>query len=1321
MRIDFPGYTRSETLADFPALVVLTNNRPAEFAYDQFASPVGNDLRFSSWDGGAELKYEIEQWNTNGASFVWVRIPAFTNGMAIWAYWGNTNVAADPPSFTTNGVVWNSGYLGVWHLQVTNATDSTANGNHASSATAVTPVSSGRVGAACDFVRNNSFISIPDKTAFTLSGPYTVSAWINSDVAGNVAEGFVGTYNGSQGFIFDVNSDGANQLGFWAAGQWRYSGVGITEGQWQHAVYTRNGTNGYFYINGKRVAVINNAVAGNNGTALHIGGGGTGWAANRYDGKIDEVRISNVDRSSNWVWASAINLASNAVFCAYTNLPLRVVNWYRPIGGASLMLGGRLYGTASGWQNPRSYLCWGLSDGGLATGAWEHVIDMGTNAGQFGSFSTNISVSLDTTYFYRSLATNTVSGQSAWAETTASARVGPPEVSADRGATNITATSAWVTVEMVTTNGAPANTWLCWGTVDAGTGTSGWEHVEYLGALLEGVFSHRITGLEPNTAYIYRLVTDNGYGTSTSRKAFLSGPWMLTFTENFDERDLGDMQGQNGWMVSRPAAALVQTNITYGGSARACSLSNVVLQHDFTDPFATNEVWVDFTAKPVFADLYTDTTNATVVFCVHTSGYVKVSSGSTELLLTNGPVIATNTWVQFKIRSDYVARRWDLYVDNNLVASNLLFRYAKQSFTRMDVVEDSFHTRGYVDSVRISRFDPSMQAWGTLIEMDTRNRTNTPLPFTDTFEGYSLGSLNGQGQWNADPSTAVVVQTANRYGGSKAVQIMDASAWHSVSNLIATNVWMDFYIYPTRHQPTPPPDIVSSATAAFYVNRDGYVVALSNANWVTLLTEQIPSNTWQRFTVKLDYVTRRWSLYKAGPSPNAASVLLARDLAFLAEGIYSVRSWRMWQKESTGYLDDIGMAASPPATIDDDGDGIPDIWENQYLGSTTYAAGDDTDGDGVSNFNEWLAASNPSNTVSHLRVTSFGLPDEGSPNLALTWLGGEATVSSPFFAVGDRPGRRFLVLASDNDASLAPATRASLNPNTTGTNAWTDTGAASAPISRYYRVAASHAGYVYTNEQEWALHVQPRKNSNLYMVGMPVDLGTNTNLRGTLGTHLARGLYPSANTAQADRIYVRLTNQVWKEFFFVTNAAGQAMWWDYDTDTNADFTITPVMGVWVDRRSGAPRVRTNAVFTGTSHLTAPPVTFLTNSAVNGWAWSVFSWPFSAPARQINSGIGPTPPNQLGFEAKAYGGQTMDAERPHADKGDQLWVWESNTFKRVYWLMGGVGTNYNGRWWSDRDGTFGNVRLEAGKAYFYRHHVATNGATTGTNFTWQPVR
>ena len=116
MKITFTGYDRSEPLLDFPVLVKLGTNLLG-FSYRRFASPAGGDLRFTAADGLTPLPFEIDEWNTNGTSTVWVRVPRLTGtNECIQAYWGNPLATTLPPS-STDGSVWSSDHLLVYHLK----------------------------------------------------------------------------------------------------------------------------------------------------------------------------------------------------------------------------------------------------------------------------------------------------------------------------------------------------------------------------------------------------------------------------------------------------------------------------------------------------------------------------------------------------------------------------------------------------------------------------------------------------------------------------------------------------------------------------------------------------------------------------------------------------------------------------------------------------------------------------------------------------------------------------------------------------------------------------------------------------------------------------------------------------------------------------------------------------------------------------------------------------------------------------------------------------------------------------------------------------
>ncbi len=63
--------------------------------------------------------------------------------------------------------------------------------------------------------------------------------------------------------------------------------------------------------------------------------------------------------------------------------------------------------------------------------------------------------------------------------------------------------------------------------------------------------------------------------------------------------------------------------------------------------------------------------------------------------------------------------------------------------------------------------------------------------------------------------------------------------------------------------------------------------------------------------------------------------------------------------------------------LDSDADGLPDDWERAIFGDLTQSGSGDFDGDGVSNFDEYRAGTDPKNPASRLHITAAGLgPNE---------------------------------------------------------------------------------------------------------------------------------------------------------------------------------------------------------------------------------------------------------------------------------------------------------------------------------------------------------
>lgn len=75
-----------------------------------------------------------------------------------------------------------------------------------------------------------------------------------------------------------------------------------------------------------------------------------------------------------------------------------------------------------------------------------------------------------------------------------------------------------------------------------------------------------------------------------------------------------------------------------------------------------------------------------------------------------------------------------------------------------------------------------------------------------------------------------------------------------------------------------------------------------------------------------------------------------------------------------------------PATLDTDGDGIPDAWETQYFGGpTNCVASADSDDDGANNLSEYLAGTDPTDAASVLCLAAVSVPAAADGRVILEW------------------------------------------------------------------------------------------------------------------------------------------------------------------------------------------------------------------------------------------------------------------------------------------------------------------------------------------------
>jgi autotransporter-associated beta strand protein len=420
MPLQFAGYNKAETLTHFPVLVTLGTNTPG-FSYSQFLSGANSDLRFTDGSLTCELPYEIESWDTNGQSRVWVQIPSLTNNVTIWMLWRKAGLTA--PAYTSNGATWSEKYVSVAHLSETNGT--VANSAMVGSATTVTGIPAqaapGVIGACIQFD------GVDDQVSFgTIGRPYdsfTFSAWIKTALGHEIDPESTTTATGTSGqkYAFDVEiggssstsaglSVGTNGLSVYEhANSYMpplavYSNI-IGSG-WNFVTVTYSNRQPRIYCNG---ALARTGLASTRTPVYAPYKFGALTAYGYLNGFMDEVRISSVTRSANWIWAEYMNAASNSVFPAvgavvWTGYPEIANQAASGVSASAATLSGYL--SATGMAETAVAVYWGATDGGTDAGAWANTNWFEAPAAP-GAFAKNlVGLSSGMAYFYRYAATN---------------------------------------------------------------------------------------------------------------------------------------------------------------------------------------------------------------------------------------------------------------------------------------------------------------------------------------------------------------------------------------------------------------------------------------------------------------------------------------------------------------------------------------------------------------------------------------------------------------------------------------------------------------------------------------------------------------------------------------------------------------------------------------------------------------------------------------------------------------------------------------------------------------------------------------------------
>jgi len=311
------------TLTQFPILVYLSSSSgigddDVTSIFDEIGAN-RKKIAITQSDGTTQLYVEIDKWdNGNEKAWLWISKSGWeisdSVDTKIYIYYDNAK--ADNVAFVgdTNSAqaeaVWDSGFKFVSHMRddpdTSHIRDSTDNNNDGTKKAANEPqvITDGKIDDAQDFAGDDDYITLP----FGLTPPYTIEFWAKPDnVTGSAAilafertdptySGVaMGFYNGSDEILignhsFSKGLDGVDTY--------------LTNGVWAHWVDVVNAADDIdFYLDGTEKILDNTTHwTQDQSNKRYIGCRETGGGRSQFfNGKVDEVRISNEARSSAWV------------------------------------------------------------------------------------------------------------------------------------------------------------------------------------------------------------------------------------------------------------------------------------------------------------------------------------------------------------------------------------------------------------------------------------------------------------------------------------------------------------------------------------------------------------------------------------------------------------------------------------------------------------------------------------------------------------------------------------------------------------------------------------------------------------------------------------------------------------------------------------------------------------------------------------------------------------------------------------------------------------------------------------------------------------
>ncbi|MBO7298628.1 MAG: DUF2341 domain-containing protein [Kiritimatiellae bacterium] len=424
IEIKVPGYTGESVLKNFPVLVKLSEEAIPGFKYEDCFID-GSDVVFAQQDN-LVLYHEIESWNSNGESYIWVRIPELSGQETkFYLYYGVMNAEALPNIDPKD--VWIE-YAAVFHGGES-IYDATGN--------AAAIVENGVVGAEADGIAGGVMTKAATSTiGLQFSNP-VLSGALNSISKLSISGWFKKTQSGAG--VLAANKNAWSDAGFLAIDEKTYFSVAVssthqgedgkcklTSNTWGHIAFTYENTHLKSYLNGVQEYEKTDAkYLSDLAQTYWAFGSYSAKSSDSFSGSMDELRVYNGIASVDWVKAEYDSIANASTFVEVqdvvdlnTGLPVIATPSISSSSNGSItitaevsavtpdvvncIVAGQVFEMTADVENPLIYTA--IVSGGIASGTYtarvqvisgENSVEKISKPFYFGAFSIEVLANVD--------------------------------------------------------------------------------------------------------------------------------------------------------------------------------------------------------------------------------------------------------------------------------------------------------------------------------------------------------------------------------------------------------------------------------------------------------------------------------------------------------------------------------------------------------------------------------------------------------------------------------------------------------------------------------------------------------------------------------------------------------------------------------------------------------------------------------------------------------------------------------------------------------------------------------------------------------------